>query len=256
MLRGTAAVLLALSAGMVNATVIGTPRADFRAIYSLNPTGRVNLQNVYGDVEITAWDRDEVLVQATKHSTDPRRLNDAQIVVDSSSELVSIHTAYVGADAEHPASVEYHIMVPRHANLENVRLTNGVLSISGVAGPVKASSINGNIKADKLEGQAELSTVNGRLDADFQKLNNCHPISLKTVNGPIRLVLPAGVGASVTALNRSGGIDSDFGRSWKSPLGYRLDASVNGGGVAIKLQNTNGGITVQSGLGRRLRPAS
>src|SRR5207237_1554579 len=127
-------------AGTVHASTIGTPRAEFRASYTLAANGRVVLQNLYGNVEITAWDRDEVLVQATKRSTDPRRLNDAQIVVDSSSELVSIHTQYTGADAEHPASVEYHIMVPRHANQENVGLTNAVLTISGLAGPVKASS--------------------------------------------------------------------------------------------------------------------
>src|SRR5262252_914896 len=99
MLRGMFAILLALSAGSVNASVLGTPRAEFRAIYSLAANGRVALQNLYGDVEITAWDRDEVMVQATKHSADPRRLNDAQIVVDSSGELVSIHTQYTGTDA-------------------------------------------------------------------------------------------------------------------------------------------------------------
>src|SRR5215470_12777639 len=105
MLRGTCAMLLALSAGSLNANVIGTPRAEFRAIYSLSGNGRVTIQNLYGDVEITAWDRDEVLVQATKRSADPRRLDDAQVVVDSSAELVSIHTQYTGADAEHPAIV-------------------------------------------------------------------------------------------------------------------------------------------------------
>ena len=56
------------------------------------------VQNLYGDVEITAWDRDEVLVRATKHSADPRRLDDAQVVVDSSDGMVSIHTQYTGAE--------------------------------------------------------------------------------------------------------------------------------------------------------------
>src|SRR5436309_10052560 len=106
MLRGTCVMLLALAAGGLDATVMRTPRAEFRATYSLTPNGRVVIQNLYGDVQITAWDRDEVLVRAIKHSADPRRLNDAQIVIDSSSELVSIRTQYSGADAEHPASVE------------------------------------------------------------------------------------------------------------------------------------------------------
>jgi hypothetical protein len=256
MSRGSCIILLALSAGTLPAAVIGTPRAEFRAIYSLIPNGRVTLQNLYGDVEITAWDRDEVMVQATKRSADPRRLEDAQIVVDSSHELVSIHTQYTGVDAEHPASVEYHIMVPRRANLENIRLINGGLSVSGVSGPVRASSVNGGIRADRLAGEAELSTVNGRLEAEFQRLSRCNRISLTSVNGPIRLSLPNGAAATVMAQNLSGGIDADFGRPWLGPGGHRLEASLNGGGTSIHLKNVNGGIAIHSSLAKRLRPAS
>jgi len=258
MLRGMGAFLLVLCAGTSLASTIGTPRTEFRARYSLSSTGRVVVQNLYGDVEITAWDRDEVLVRATKHSADPRRLDDAQVVVDSSDGLVSIHTQYTGADAEHPASVEYHIMVPRRANLEQVRLINGGLSLNGLAGPVKASSVNGSIRADRMEGETELSTVNGRLEADFLRVSRCHAISLKSVNGPIRVSLPAGAGATVSAQNLSGGIEADFGRPWRAPNGHRLEASVNGGGAAIRLQNTNGGISIQSLAvwSKRIRPSS
>ena len=126
--------------------------------------------------------------------------------------MVSIRTQYTGADAEHPASVEYHIMVPRGANLENVKLVNGGLSLRGIAGPVKASSVNGSIKAERMEGQVELSTVNGFLEAGFQRISKCHPISLSSVNGPIKISLPLGAGANVSAHNLSGGIDADFGR--------------------------------------------
>src|SRR3982751_1933729 len=98
MFTGTGAILLALSAGMLHGSTIGIPREEFRASYTLAATGRIVLQNVYGDVDIVAWDRDEVMVHATKHSTDPRHLNDAQIVVDSAGELVSIHTQYTGSD--------------------------------------------------------------------------------------------------------------------------------------------------------------
>src|SRR5262249_3764002 len=132
-LKGTRAVLLALAAGnLLNATVITVPQAEFSHTYPLSPTGRVVIQNLYGDVRIAAWDREQVRVTAIKKSRDPKRLDDAKIVVDSTYESISIATRYAGVDAEHPASVEYRIMVPRNANLENVRLINGGLSISGV----------------------------------------------------------------------------------------------------------------------------
>src|SRR6478609_2715672 len=99
--KGTWGLVLALCAGAnLHANRIGTPKPEFRQLYTLNPNGRVVVQNLYGDVQITAWDRDQVLVQAFKKSGDPKQLEDAQVVVDSTSELVSIRTQYAGADAD------------------------------------------------------------------------------------------------------------------------------------------------------------
>ncbi len=251
-LSGSCTLLLALCAGSyLNASIIGTPKADFQQTYALSPNGRVVIQNLYGDVRITAWDRDEVLVQAIKKSTDPKQLEDARIVVDSSSSLLSIHTQYAGADAEHPASVEYRIMVPRTANLENVKLVNGGLSISGLEGPIKASSVNGSIRAERLGGQADLSTVNGHLEADFNRVSRANSISLSSVNGPIKLSLPSGAGAELFARNLSGGIDSDVGHAFRASGGHRLRTTLNRGGAQIHVNNVNGGISIRSTWSRR-----
>jgi DUF4097 and DUF4098 domain-containing protein YvlB len=137
-------------------------------------------------------------------------------------------------------------MVPRSANLENVKLINGGLSITGVAGPVKASSVNGSIHAEKLEGQADLSTVNGRLEAGFERVSRANPITLSSVNGPIQLSIPSNAAAVVDARNLSGGIDSAFGRPWRGSDGHRLKALVNHGGAQIHLHNVNGGISIKA----------
>jgi DUF4097 and DUF4098 domain-containing protein YvlB len=257
-LYGARAVLLALTAGnLLSATVVTVPQADFSRTYPLSPTGRIVIQNLYGDVHITAWDREQVRVTAIKKSRDPKRLDDARIVVDSTYDSLSISTRYAGVDAEHPASVEYRIMVPRNANLENVKLINGGLSIHGLAGPVKASSVNGSIRAEALEGHAELSTVNGQLEAAFSRLNGDNLISLNSVNGPIRLAIPAGAGANVEARNLSGGIDSDMGQAWRGAGGHRLQTAGRKGGAQIRLHNVNGGILIRSTTnGRNERPSS
>src|SRR5260370_32500653 len=171
--------------------------------------------------------------------------------------MVSIRTQYTGGDTEPPASVESHIMVPRGANLETVKLVNGGVSPSGMTGHVKASSVNGSIRAERMEGQVELSTVNGFLDAGFQRISRSNPISLSSVNGPIKVSLPSGAGANVSAHNLSGGIDADFGRAWRAPGGHRLEAAGNGGGTQIRGHNGNGGISSHPNRTRRaVRPTS
>ncbi len=117
-----------------------------------------------------------MLVEAVKQAADPRHVDDARIVVEPADGALSIRTQYAGAVTRHPAKVEYRISVPRSTNLEDVKLGNGGLVISGVSGPVKASSVNGSIKAQKLEGRAELSTVNGQLEADFDRVRSADAI--------------------------------------------------------------------------------
>jgi DUF4097 and DUF4098 domain-containing protein YvlB len=240
------AVLVALAAGnTLSASVISRPQTAFRHVYALSHSGRVAIQNLYGNVSITAWDRDAVLVEAIKHSTDPRRLEDARIVVEPTADSLSIRTQYAGSDAEHPTSVEYRITVPRGINLESVVLTNGQLSLDGLSGSVKASAVNGDIRALKLGGQAELSTINGQVEADFDRTSRANPISLSSVNGPIHLTIPSGSGASVEAHNLSGGIASDLGHVARTPAGHRLLVK-GSGGAQIHVKNVNGGISIRS----------
>lgn len=237
---------LALVAGScLQARVIRAPQVEFRQFYTIGPHGRIVIQNLYGDVSITAWDREEVLVEAIKRAPSRKGLDDAQVVVEPSAGALSIHTLYGGSETGHPASVEYRITVPRSAALDDVKLVNGGLSIEGVAGPVKATAVNGAIHAQRLGGHAELFTVNGALEAEFEQVGRTRSISLCSINGPIRLSIPSGTGASVSAHNRSGGIDSKFGRVSREQDGQRLHALLNRGGAQIKLENVNGGISIR-----------
>jgi hypothetical protein len=239
-----AILLTATASPFLFGSVLRPPEAGFRHVYALQPNGSVVIENIYGDVSITAWDRDEVLVEATTRSADERALGDARIVVEPTAGLLSIRTQYTGAPSSQPASVEYRITVPRGANLQNVKLTNGGLSLSGLAGFVRASAVNGSITARKMRGQTDLYTVNGGVVADFQRVSRANPISLASVNGPIRLTIPPAASPGLVASNLSGGIASDIGRVFHTIRGERL--VVKGGGVQIQLRNVNGGISIHS----------
>ncbi|HUB78372.1 MAG TPA: hypothetical protein VMB03_06225 [Bryobacteraceae bacterium] len=238
-------VLAAMAAASaLSASVISRPAGEFRQLYALHPNARVTVENLYGNVSITAWDRNAVLVEAVKHASDPRRLDDARIVVEPSPDSLSIRTQYAGSDAEHPTSVEYRITVPRRIHLEKVALTNGRLSLDGLAGPVKASAVNGDIRALKLAGEADLSTVNGRVEANFNRTNAANSISLSSINGAINLTLPSFSGVSLEARNLSGGIASEIGHASRSDNGHRL--VVKGIGPHIRVHNVNGGISIHA----------
>ena len=89
-----------------------------------------------------------------------------------------------------PARVEYTLTVPRTASLDEIKLINGALDLTGVSGEVRASCINGRLEAHDLSGRAKLSTINGRLDARFEQLPG-KSVELNSVNGSVELTIPS-----------------------------------------------------------------
>jgi DUF4097 and DUF4098 domain-containing protein YvlB len=239
-------------------------REEFHQTYTVKTNVTISLENINGAAHISAWDRNEVKVDAVKTAWEQSRLDEAKIQVDANTNSVSIHTQYAGhdhnfnnGDHDRPASVEYTLTVPRSARLEEIKLINGGLDIDGVAGDVEASCINGPLNARTLAGRARLSTVNGPLEAQFGKLSKESSIELSSVNGPLQLVLPSAANAEVEATTVHGPISNDFGlrihnHQW---TGHDMHAEIGAGGTHIRLNNVNGPILVHhAGDGQAVSP--
>ena len=96
---------------------------EFHQTYALAADGRVELDNINGAVHISAWDKDEVKVDATKYADSKDRLEQARIDIDSSKDHLSIRTRYPDnnnsfswGSRHNPATVEYTLTVPRGAH--------------------------------------------------------------------------------------------------------------------------------------------
>jgi DUF4097 and DUF4098 domain-containing protein YvlB len=227
----------------------------------LAANGRVELSNINGDVHITAWDQNQVKVDAVKRADDKEGLAAMEIRVDSRPDSLSIETKYHQNDNwsrryNHRSDVEYTVRVPRGARLDEIKLINGALDISGVNGEVRASCINGKLQASGLTSRAKLETINGPLEANFNQLQS--PIDLSSVNGPVRLTLPSDAKAQIEATTVHGGIDNNFGlrvnnHRW---VGHDLRGELGSGGVEIRLRNVNGPVEIRhADDGRALSPA-
>lgn len=271
-------VLLALVASLGLLTVFaGSARTqsdqrlseDFHQTYPLAAGGRVSLENINGSVIISAWDRNEVKVDAVKWAYTRERLSEAKIEVSANAGSIYIKTDYPDQNQtftddrygrrENPATVEYTLTVPRGARLDSIELINGGIEISGVAGDVRASSINGRVQARGLTGEARLSTINGRLEATFDRLDVSNPISLNSVNGSVSLTIPSDSNAELKASTVHGGINNDFGLPVRRGkyVGRDLAGRLGQGGPRIKLDNVNGSITINHAAdGRPLSPAT
>src|SRR5262245_20425054 len=62
--------------------------------FPLEADGRVSVGNVNGAVRVSAWDRNEVQVDAVKHAHTQEALDEARVVIDASSGSISVRTKY------------------------------------------------------------------------------------------------------------------------------------------------------------------
>ncbi len=253
-----------VSASAAQASDHGTFHEEFHQTYPITADGRIELDNLNGAVHISTWDRNEVKVDAVKYADSRDRLAEAQIEVDSHESSISIRTKYPDHDHtfnwgshNNPAGVEYTLTVPRAARLDEIKLINGSLDVTGASGEVHASCINGRLDAHNLSGRAELSTVNGSLDANFDQLSSS-PVELKSVNGSIKLTIPSDSKAEIEANTVSGGLENDFGLrvNRQSVIGHDLRGRLGSGGPHIELENVNGRIEIRHPSdGRAVSPA-
>jgi len=242
-----AAILAVLMAIPVHAEVT----QKFHKTVPLSADGRVSLSNINGDVEITGWNKNEVLIDAVKTGRDQQRLDEARIDVNASSSSVKIETHYPShLFNNNPAWVHYTLHVPQNARLDKIDLVNGSLTVQKLTGEIEANLVNGKVRASDRAGTADLATVNGSVEANYTSLNNVRGITLKSVNGSVDLLLPQSPNADVSASTVNGAISTDFPLTVKGRwVGKNMNGTLGSGGVHIELNNVNGSIHVGPGHG-------
>lgn len=243
-----AVLILALAAHASDHS--GALTEEFHQTYAITPDGRVELDNINGAVHISSWDRNEVKVDAVKYADTKEKLEEAKIEIDSGKDYLQIRTKYREHDHSwgshnNPGGVEYTLTVPRSIRLDEIKLINGSLDITGVSGEVRASCINGRLEAHDLAGRAKLETINGKLDARFTQLAG-KDVELNSVNGTVALTIPSDSNAEVEASTVSGGINNDFGLHVNNHrfVGHDLRGELGKGGTHIKLENVNGRVEI------------
>ena len=250
---GTICALLVLVLGAHASDHRGALTEEFHQTYAISSDGRIELDNINGAVHISSWDRNEVKVDAVKYADTKERLDEAKIEIDSGKDYLSIRTKYPDhnnnwnwGSHNNPASVEYTLTVPRTAKLDEIKLINGALDVTGISGEVRASCINGRLEAHDLSGRAKLETINGRLDARFAQLSG-QDVELNSVNGSLELTIPSDSNAEVEASTVSGGINNDFGLRVNHHrfVGHDLRGELGKGGSHIRLSDVNGRIEIR-----------
>ena len=220
----------------------------FAQTYPLAANGSIRLENVNGSVEIIAWDKAEVSLEAEKSAKDQDALSRMHLKIESSPSQLAIKTELEKSWKfwDHAnAQVHYKLMVPAGVKLEKIDVVNANIRVTGVKGMVNLDSVNGSIDAKDLSGPGEFETVNGSITVSYSTLPaSADEISLDTVNGSCTLKLPAGAAFSLDADTVNGRVSCDFPITLQKSGKHDLRGTVGTSGPSIELDSVNGSLTV------------
>ncbi len=220
--------------------------------YSLAPGGRLELVNVNGG--ITAEASDGATLEVTAERTAKAMSDDSakellgklEIREEAGPAKVRIETRPPSVHGLGQLTVRYVVKVPRGVHVD-LRTVNGGVQLAGLDGEVSASSTNGGIKGDLgAASRLDARTVNGGVELRLAApLPDGSQVSLKSVNGGVRLAVPDTQKADVVATCVNGRVDtSEVGLAVSGESSRRrVEGQLNGGGGArLELGTTNGGV--------------
>lgn len=216
--------------------------------YALSGTGTVEVVNGNGRIEVRGGQGTQVEVKATvvaRSATDEQAqeyLKQIEIREDVSADHVRLETTAPRVSGSH-AEVRYELVVPEGASLR-LNNTNGQIHITGVNGDVRAETTNGGVKGVDLSGRVEASTTNGGVDLEMLAVAE-GGIRAETTNGGVSLRLPASAKANLRASCVNGGISvTGLTLEGGDSTRRRVEGRLNGGGPAVEVSTTNGGVRV------------
>ena len=156
-------------------------RSDFHYSYTLNPGGRLEVENFNGPVEITGWDQSRCDVTGVKYSSTGEMLGRIKIEVTHSADRIDVRSVRPAGDFHGSLGVRYVIHVPRKTELNRIASSNGSIQVEDIEGRAELKTSNGRVRVESLNGMLTVHTTNGSIATD----NVTGSALLDTRNGPI-----------------------------------------------------------------------
>lgn len=246
--------------------------------------GRIHVENISGEIVVTAGSGDDVSIEAVKRSRGGDVAN-VQIIVDERPGRVEIRTEhernYRGSRSDN-TSVDYTLTIPSGASID-AHSVSGNVKITGARGAARAETVSGDVTvvdcpklelAKSVSGSVTLSGVQtdgdlaaGSVSGDvIAKSVKVHGLDLNSVSGNLSVtdvtcdrLMAKSVSGNVEyagGLARGGSYDINVHSgtirlTLSNPAGFVFNANTFSGSIRSDFAMTIGGDADRGGRGDR-----
>jgi hypothetical protein len=240
----------ALSACNLNLSTDVEAKDQWTRTYPLSADGTLAISGTNGQITITGGDSNTVTVNAeriVKASTEEvakQHLTSFEMKEDVSPDRVSIDSTTRGISLNVSRRVNFTVTVPKTASV-TVKTSNGEVEVSNIGGHFIAESTNGRVTGTSLQKSAQVSTSNGVISLAFDNVAG-EGIVAETTNGTVTLTIPTMTNAELSARVTNGAVTHENLNLHVSEASRRrVDGRLGTGGPPIRLETTNGAITIR-----------
>lgn len=243
--------------------VAGELRERFEKTCKLNQHGRFSLDNSNGAVYLTAWDRNEVKIEAEKiarsgrESEAQRLLEATEIIIHEGKDDIEINTrtpktgggdsfwGWIFGEGGSNIIVNYWITVPREIYMKVVSV-NGKIEAREISGKAELETTNGGVEVEDAQGSISAETTNGRILVSLREVAPNEAMHFETTNGSVVAEFPRDFSARISARTTNGAIRCDFPVKMESRSGRNsLEGKIGDAGGTVTLRTTNGSISIR-----------
>lgn len=257
--------LMALFAliGLLGATAMAQ---HFQRSYNLGQGGSVNVRNISGNVVVTGYDGQEIIVTAFKEGRDLDKVN---IEDRSAGNNIDVRVDYPDRCEDCRVNVRFEVKVPRNisyrynsfssvsGNVEvtgvsgelNAKSVSGEVTVNNVNGSVNATSVSGDVHVGKVEGTASAKSTSGNVEVEVLSLEGAGSMDFVSVSGDVRVKLPSNLDADVKLSTMSGALKTDFPltiEESKWGTGRKANGRLGSGSRTLKLSSVSGDVSLLS----------
>ena len=241
-MRSALRVLVAL---VFSACFVGLQAQDFQRTYAIPSGGQIRIANISGDIRLTGYKGDSVMVSATKVGRDRDKV---EVEDASSGNRVDLKVRYP-ENGNTDASVNFEVRIPQYVDFvfERIGSISGDVEIADVRGQIKAASVSGDVLVRNVAGIVSAASVSGDVVVEMVRMEGRGEMKFNSVSGDVEVRAPANLDADVDMSTISGSLKTDFpievqerrygpGRSARGRLGA--------GASSIKINSVSGRVSL------------
>ncbi|HYK90888.1 MAG TPA: DUF4097 family beta strand repeat-containing protein [Acidobacteriota bacterium] len=213
--------------------------------YAIPAGGHVVINNVSGDLKVTVYNGDSIVVDAYPVGRDSNlvRVDDL-----SAGDRVELHVRYPES-CNCDASVNFSVRVPANVsfNFDRIGSVSGSVDIAGVRGNIHAASVSGSVVVKDVAGMVNASSVSGSVEAEMTRIEGTGDMKFSSVSGSVNVKAPGNANVDIEMSTISGGLDTDFPIEIHQPEygpGRSARGIVGSGGSRLRLSSVSGRVSL------------